>query len=145
MVRRHIFGWLKYIRVLRQFVNWQVHTTYRFTLNLVVIGTFWLFFPYKPLAYWGVRGFFWLCFGPWIKLLDVFFIQKYYRTSEQLLKDGIPETVEEMKEDIASRPNILTPILKSGWVRQMGKSGRIVVEVSRLHLPRGINWLHELH
>jgi hypothetical protein len=120
----------QYIRVLRNFVNWKMHTTYKFTMDLLVFATFWCFFPFKHWALWAIRILVWTCFGPWVKLIDVFYLRKYYRTKEDLLRDGIPETTEEMKEDIASRPNILDPILKSSWVRKMGKSGRIVVEVS---------------
>jgi len=120
--------WCNYIRLLRNFVNWNVHSTYKFTMNLLLLATAWAFFPYKHLAIWPARGFVWLFFGPWVKLLDTFFIHKYYRTKEDLLRDGIPETTEEMKEDIARRPNILDPILKSSWVQKMGYAGRVVVE-----------------
>jgi len=69
-----------------------------------------------------------MLFGPQNKLIDSAWILPYYRTREQLLADGIPDTVEEMREDIMSRPNIFHPILVSKWVHEMGKSGRIVVE-----------------
>lgn len=119
----------KYIRLLRNFFNWKVNTTYKVTTNLLLTATLWCFFPYKYLARWGFRIFVWSCFGPWIKLVDIFFIKKYYRTKEDLIRDGIPETEAEMKEEIANRPFILDPLVKSGWVRQLGHSGRIVIEV----------------
>lgn len=70
----------------------------------------------------------WIIFGPQNKLIDNTWVMPYYRTREQLLEDGIPETIEEMKQDIATRTNILDSILMSRWVHEMGKSGRIVVE-----------------
>jgi hypothetical protein len=73
----------------------------------------------------------WACLGPWVKLLDVFWINQYYRTKEELLRDGLPEgpeDVEEMQKQIAERPNILDSILKSAWVQSMAVSGRIVSE-----------------
>mmetsp|Transcript_2597 Transcript_2597/g.4194 ORF Transcript_2597/g.4194 Transcript_2597/m.4194 type:complete len:134 (-) Transcript_2597:15-416(-) len=63
-----------------------------------------------------------------MKLLDVLFIRKYYRTREDLLRDGVPSTTEEMKQDIASRPNILEPLLQSDFVERMANLGRVVVE-----------------
>ena len=69
-----------------------------------------------------------LCLGPWIKLLDMLWIHKYYRTTEDILRDGIPETVEEMQADIMSRPNILEPLLNSKLVESWSQMGRIVQE-----------------
>jgi len=66
--------------------------------------------------------------GPQNRIIDELWIRPYYRTKEDLMRDGIPTTTEEMKADIQSRPNILDPILSSKWVHEMGKSGRIVVE-----------------
>jgi hypothetical protein len=60
--------------------------------------------------------------------MDACILHKYYRTKEDILRDGIPSTTEEMKVDIANRPNILHSLLKSSWVQTMGKSGRVVVE-----------------
>lgn len=97
-------------------------------MNLMMFATVWAFFPYKIVTFWLLRISVFLCFGPWVKLLDMYWIRRYYRTKEDLLRDGIPRTEEEMKEDIARRPNILDPILKSSWVVQMSKSGRVVVE-----------------
>jgi hypothetical protein len=73
----------------------------------------------------------WTCLGPWVKLLDIFWINQYYRTKEELLRDGLPEgpeDVEEMQKQIAQRPNILDSILKSEWIQSMAVSGRIVSE-----------------
>lgn len=63
-----------------------------------------------------------------MKILDVLVIQKYYRTKEQILKDGLPTSEEEMKDNIASRPNFMESLLNSSWLRELGKSGRIVSE-----------------
>lgn len=70
----------------------------------------------------------WALFGPWVKLLDLFWLRKYYRTREDLLREGVPQTTEEMKEDIASRPHIMEPLLKSNFVETMSNLGRVVVE-----------------
>lgn len=63
-----------------------------------------------------------------MKLLDVFWIRKYYRTRDELFRDGVPATTEEMNQDIASRPNILEPMLTASFVGQLAESGRVVVE-----------------
>ena len=110
-------------------MNWRDGSTYKFTLDVLIVASIWIVFPYKAFAIqMTARGMVWMIFGPQNKLIDIVWILPHYRTREQLLVDGIPETVEEMREDILSRPNIFYPILVSKWVHEMGKSGRIVVE-----------------
>jgi hypothetical protein len=120
----------KKIRLVRNFVNWKTHSTYKFTLAMLILATTWCIFPYKYLVVPATKVCVFLVFGPHLKILDMMWIQKYYRTKEQLFADGLPTSVEEMKEDISSRPNILDSLLKSTWIREMGKSGRIVSEES---------------
>lgn len=115
--------------MFRNFVNWRSGSTYKFTIDVLLFATVWAIFPYKKFVInLLLRAAVWILLGPQNKLIDKIWIQPYYRTREQLLEDGIPETVEQMKEEIANRPNILDPILTSKWVHEMGKSGRIVVE-----------------
>jgi len=94
-----------------------------------MIATAWLLFPYKQiLVKLVMRIVVVVILGPQNRIVDEIWIRPYYRTNEDLLRDGIPATTEEMKVDIGSRPNILDQILVSKWVYDMGKSGRIVVE-----------------
>ena len=119
----------KYIRLLRNFVNWRSGSTYKLTIDLLMIATAWLLFPYKQIVVKMVlRIVVVAILGPQNRIIDELWIRRYYRTNEDLLRDGIPVTTEEMKADIWSRPNILDQILVSKWVYDMGKSGRIVVE-----------------
>lgn len=119
----------KYSRLFRNFVNWRAGSTYKLTIDLLLFATTWALFPYKHVIInISLRAVVWIILGPQNKFIDIIWVQPYYRTKEQLLADGIPETVEEMKEEIASRPNILENMLTSKWVHEMGKSGRIVVE-----------------
>ncbi|KAG7364176.1 C2 domain containing protein [Nitzschia inconspicua] len=120
----------KYIRISKNFATWQSHSTYGITVKCFVFATVWLCFPYKSQSCWIVRVVAWVSLGPWMKFLDVFWIRKYYRTREELIRDGVPETADEMREDIASRPNILEPLLKSNLLETMSNRGRVVVEDS---------------
>jgi hypothetical protein len=118
----------KYIRVLKNFATWQSNSTYRFTAQCLLFATVWLCFPYKSQCFRLLRVAVWLVFGPWMKLVDVWWVRKYYRTRDELLRHGVPETTDEMKEDIASRPNILEPLLQANWLETMANRGRIVIE-----------------
>ncbi|KAL3910394.1 MAG: hypothetical protein SGILL_007707, partial [Bacillariaceae sp.] len=119
---------IKYIRALKSFATWQSNSTYRFTVKCLAIATVWALFPFKAQSFWLVRALVWTFFGPWVKLLDLLYIRKFYRTREALIREGVPQTTEEMKEDIASRPNILEPLLKSTALEKMSNLGRVVVE-----------------
>ena len=119
---------IKYIRALKSFATWQSNSTYQFTVKCLVVATVWALFPFKTQSYWLVRALVWITLGPWVKLLDLFWIRKFYRTRETLIREGVPQTTEEMKEDIASRPNTLEPLLKSAALESMSNLGRVVVE-----------------
>lgn len=113
---------------MRNFVNWKTHSSYKVTLIMLVLATTWCLFPYKYLVVPGIKVCVLLVLGPHLKILDVLWIQQFYRTKKQLFADGLPTSEEEMKEEISSRPNILDSLLTSSWIREMGKSGRIVSE-----------------
>lgn len=119
----------KYFRLIRNFVNWRSGSAYKFTVDMIMFATIWAMFPYKQLVVkMTLRILLFVILGPQNRVFDQLWIRPYYRTREDLIRDGIPTTTEEMKADILSRPNILDPILSSKWVYEMGKTGRIVVE-----------------
>jgi hypothetical protein len=113
---------------VNNFVNWNSAATYGFTVYCLLLATLWVIFPYKLSCVWLFRAIVWLLFGPWNKLWDVLWIRKYYRTRDQLFQDGVPASTNEMKQDIANRPNILLLLLTGEFVGQLAESGRIVVE-----------------
>ncbi len=103
--------------------------SYKFTIDLMMFATTWALFPYKQFVVkMLLRMVLLAVIGPQNRIIDHIWIRPYYRTKEDLIRDGIPATTDEMKADILSRPNILDPILSSKWVYELGKAGRIVVE-----------------
>jgi len=113
-------------------MNWKTHSTYKFTLFLLLTATSWCIFPYKYLLPSVLKFWILLLLGPHVKLLDTIYIQRYYRTSQQLQEQftcgGLPTSSDGMEAEIANRPNILDFLLTSSWIRDLGKSGRIVSE-----------------
>ena len=85
-------------------------------------------FPYKASSIWVFRVLVWSVLGPWNHIWDRLFIRRYYRTRDELLRDGVPESPESMKKEISGRPNILEPLLSAQFVGQLAESGRVVVE-----------------
>merc|ERR1719203_565118 len=43
------------------------------------------FLPWQIIGRWSARLFFW-SFGPWMKILDLYVVQDYYKTDAQLMK-----------------------------------------------------------
>ncbi|KAL3928389.1 MAG: hypothetical protein SGBAC_012675 [Bacillariaceae sp.] len=122
----------KKVRLLISFVNWKTHSTFKLTQFLILAATSWCFFPYKDAVIFGAKILVLLPLGPHLALIDWLWIQKYYRTSDQLLdhinRDELPTSAEGMKKEIANRPNLFDFLLTSTLIRDMGKSGRIVSE-----------------
>mmetsp|Transcript_15948 Transcript_15948/g.44112 ORF Transcript_15948/g.44112 Transcript_15948/m.44112 type:complete len:154 (+) Transcript_15948:323-784(+) len=58
-------------------------------------------------------------------LFDNFVIRKYYRTKEEIIRDGMPDTVEEMQAQIEARPSILGKVVEKPWAQAMMYSGRV--------------------
>ena len=113
---------------MKNFVNWNAPITYRFTMKCLVYSILWAVFPYKAYLVWVFRILVWSVLGPWNHLWDRLFIRRYYRTRDELFRDGVPESPESMKKEISDRPNILEPLLSSRFVGQLAESGRVVVE-----------------
>jgi len=121
----------KQCRSVRNFVNWKSQSTYKMTLSMLIFAVGWIVFPFKSYVFFTVKVLVWLCVGPHLKLVDVLWIQKYYRTSEQLLNElTIPTTEEEQKQDIAKRPNIFDALPESSSVSKLSKKGRLTSEQS---------------
>ena len=70
------------IRVLRNFVNFKTLRSYQITWKIILVATGWALFPYKNMTKWALHLLVWCCFGPWLKLVDIFWIHHYYRTKE---------------------------------------------------------------
>lgn len=115
-------------RLVKDFVNWKTHSTFKMTSLLLAAATTWLLFPYKSLVPYMLQVCWCIFFGPQLHLLDTMYIEKYYRTEEQLLIDGLPQDIDAMRNDIASRPNIFDWAVDTPWVRETLKFGRIVAE-----------------
>jgi hypothetical protein len=76
----------------------------------------WLVLPLDYALLWALRVGVWACLGPWVKLVDMFYIHPYYRTKEELLIDP------------TCRVTCLDQILTSKPFQRMGASARLAQE-----------------
>lgn len=65
---------------------------------------------------WVSRLFVWTLLGPWMKLVDMYYVHPYYRTKEELLADP---TVKDTH---------LESVLTSNLLKELGKSARLASE-----------------
>jgi hypothetical protein len=106
-----------YFRMFRNVVNWKCYTSYKLTMMSFYIGTLWLILPMHMVFLWFCRIVVWTLLGPWIKLVDIFYIHKNYRTKNELMEDPVFHGT-----------NLESLWLTSDSVRKMGVSARVASE-----------------
>ena len=114
----------QYVRLGRNFVNWKSYSTDAFTTNCIMIATLWVIFPMNRIAHWTLRVLVWTLLGPWMKLVDIFWVHAWYETKDELIK--------RLKEEERYTPKLpdLDGALESQALVKMGHAGRVVAEDS---------------
>lgn len=115
----------KYIRLVRNFINWKTPSSDRFTMYCILIATVWIAFPVNLFSRWVLRILAWSLLGPWMKLIDIFWVHSWYRTKEELLA-AIDKGEENPHLDC---PNF-DSLLHHATLVQMGQEGRVAAENS---------------
>uniref|UniRef100_A0A7S0KZP6 Uncharacterized protein n=1 Tax=Asterionellopsis glacialis TaxID=33640 RepID=A0A7S0KZP6_9STRA len=108
-----------YLRMFRNLITSNSSSSHRFTMYLIFAGTFWLVMPMEAIILWSARAFAWTFLGPWMKLVDIWYVHQYYRTTE------------ELKEDPVFRGTNLETLFASSKFQEMAKSVRIAAEDAR--------------
>lgn len=82
------------LRVTNAIITWQEgHLTFWLTNACVVTGIVLLIVPWDKIIKWTFRIFVWTFLGPWMRLVDIYYVQK------QLDKKGNVKSVEERMHD----------------------------------------------
>lgn len=112
------------IRLLRNFVNWESYATDVVTTNCFMLATLWLIFPFNTVVLWIARLLVVLFLGPWMKLVDIFWVHTWYETKDELI-----DRIERKDYQEPSVPDF-DSWLESDFFRRMVHSGRIVAETA---------------
>lgn len=112
----------KYTRLYFALINWHGYYANKFTTTLLFLGTLFLLPPVQFGAWWSVRILAWALLGPWMKLVDIYWIHRWYKTSDELF-----ELVGRGEEPEADLPDF-EALLESDIFMKMTHSGRIVSE-----------------
>lgn len=113
----------QYIRMFRGIINWNGYYAHSLTMNCIILGTVWVIFSVGRITSWVFRLIIWTMLGPWMKLMDIYWVHHFYKTREELLQDidnGVVNT-EPLIPDFDAW-------LASDMFIKMGHSGRIVTE-----------------
>ena len=81
-------------RLFVQFINWDGFGANFLVVNCFVAAVIWWFVPVHIIFHWVLRILAWTFLGPWMKLLDIFVVHKWYKTSEELyalVESGVEE------------------------------------------------------
>jgi hypothetical protein len=103
-------------------INWQGYYANKFTSTLLFAGTLYLLPPVHLATWWVIRIIAWVLLGPWMKLLDVYAVHKWYKTADELVK-----IVHSGKEPEPDLPDF-EELLESEVFLNMSKSGRVIGE-----------------
>jgi hypothetical protein len=86
------------LRLIKNIVIWEeCYYSFWVTLTCIVLGVTCLFIPWRFCILWSSRILVWVLFGPWMKLVDIF----YYRKLEQLTDEELEEQYEQSKKNMA--------------------------------------------
>ena len=112
----------KYTRLYLALINWQGYYANKLTTTLLLLGTLFLLRPIHVVSWWTFRILAWTLLGPWMKLLDIYFIHRWYKTSHEIM-----EIVHSGKEPGPDLPDF-EALLESEFFLNMSKSGRVIGE-----------------
>ena len=113
----------KYSRLYLGFLNWDGYGAHSVVWKCLVVATLWLFLPVNAILLWVCRILAWTLLGPWMKLVDIYWIHSWYKTSDELA-DLAQQGVQDPGPDL---PNY-NAVLQSGWLKDMAYNGRLVAE-----------------
>jgi hypothetical protein len=73
-----------YVRVTRNIVVWEeCYITFWITLGSFILSVAFIFVPWAFIMKWSARLIVWTLFGPWMKLVDIFYYSKITPLSEE--------------------------------------------------------------
>mmetsp|Transcript_45291 Transcript_45291/g.54934 ORF Transcript_45291/g.54934 Transcript_45291/m.54934 type:complete len:584 (+) Transcript_45291:1572-3323(+) len=82
------------LRLVKNIVIWEeCYYSFWLTLTCIALGVACLFIPWRFCILWSSRILVWVLFGPWMKLIDIF----YYRKLEQLTDEELQAQIEQNK------------------------------------------------
>jgi len=91
----------RYVRHVKYILLWdEAYLSFWVTTGCLLLGTISLFVPWCFLMKWTARAVAWTFFGPWMKLVDIFYISKIEPLTE--------EEIERRNEKDRERRNIRT-------------------------------------
>ena len=103
------------------------------TCNFVLLGTLFYFKPVHLLANCTGRILIWTLLGPFMKLADIMFVHKYYKTNEELFEDIVND---RQADDYRFLP-LFDSIIQHNAFRTMREASRLrAEEVAKLQAMR---------
>lgn len=96
----------RYVRHVKHIISWEeCYISFWITVGCFLISFICLFVPWFFIMTWTARLLVWVGFGPWMKLVDVFYVQKLKPLSE--------EELETKKEADRQKRKEATSVLRS--------------------------------
>jgi hypothetical protein len=86
----------RYVRNTKYIIFWEeCYLSFWITTGCLLVSLLFLFVPWAFLIKWGARLFVWAFFGPWMKLVDIYYVREIEsRTDEEVAKQKHQERLQ---------------------------------------------------
>jgi hypothetical protein len=114
-----------YLRLGRDFLSWRSGYTAVLTSYCIMLAMIWMILPMNVLFRWLLRLIVWVCFGPWMKIIDTKYFRPWYATTDELL-----ERIRRGNTEISSETDLpdFDLVLENETFYRIMKAGRIKAE-----------------
>jgi len=113
----------KLLRMFRAFALGKTYAADVFSVNCIMVATLLILFPPAVVLLWSARIAVWVLLGPWVKIIDILYVSKWYETTEELV-----ERMREGRSEDKFRLPDFDCLLESKTIQAVCKQGRIMAE-----------------
>jgi C2 domain len=75
----------QFLRLGRNFMSWQSNYTAVVTSYCIIFASAWCMLSLSTAVQWILRLLFFVVFGPWMKLVDIVYVHRWFATKDELL------------------------------------------------------------
>ena len=102
----------RYVRHVKYTVGWEeCYISFWITIGCLLVSIIFLFVPWFFLLKWGSRALVWILFGPWMKLVDVYYVSKIKPLTEE-------EHIERKEVERAKRRAVTSKAISEARVKR---------------------------
>jgi hypothetical protein len=132
---------LDFVRVTRNVVMWE-ESYYAFwvTVGCMLLSFGCLFIPWGFMIKWGARLFAWLFLGPWMRLVDIYYLKPYEDLSDEERKMREEQALAKQFEEARRRARIQRENYEKLFDMKKYQFGKFIMKVPVVRHDRHIDF-----